>query len=84
MKYSDLDPKPVSYGKRIIVEENKTVRVEFTNTVGTFDGKTIWRMVYLSGPKRGEVRESYSLPTTFQAYTVFGKLIPTGRLIQGE
>ena len=81
MTYQDLISSDMSYGKRIIIEDGKTVRIQCEGPVGNFDGKTIWRYKYISGKRYGEIKETYSTPQTFCAYTPFGKLVPAGRRI---
>lgn len=83
MKLSDLNPAEVCYGgKRIIIEDGKTVRIEMQGVVGNFDGKTIWRYRYVTGPRAGQIKETYCLPSMFLAYNVCnGKLVPAGRLV---
>jgi hypothetical protein len=83
MKISELRYARVAPGKRIIIEDNRTVRIQVIGTAGRFDQYDIWELEYLTGPRRGERVKTYSLHVMFGAYDArTGRLVPAGRRIE--
>jgi hypothetical protein len=82
MKISELTPVTVGYGRRLIIEDDRTVRINVVRPVGTFDTHGIWEFEYLTGPRRGEIRSSYSLKQMYCARQPSGRLVPAGRRIE--
>jgi hypothetical protein len=82
MKISELRSTSVGYGRRMIIEDDRTVRIEVLRPVGTFDTHGIWEFKYLTGPRRGEIRSSYSLKQMYCSRMPSGRLVPAGRRIE--